>query len=447
MTEETTKSEQKFSLEKITNDLLRPLTHHKLFGQWMGVLIVFLAIAGWGYYLQLSRGLSVTGMGDYVSWGMYIANFVFFVAVSLVGMLISAVLGLLKIKWITPITRIAEIIALGFVMVAGLVIVVDMGRPDRLLNVFIHGRFQSPILWDITVITTYITISALLLFLPLLPDLGIMKKHLKGNIPSWQWNIYNILSLGWIGTPEQYKVLHRAIRVLLILIIPVALGIHTVTSWLFASTLRPGWDTTIFGPYFVSGAFVAGAAAVIIAMYFYRINYKLHDYLTDKHFDNMGKLLVLVSLVYAYFNLNEFLVPGYKMKLADAEHLHTLFTGHYAWMFWLTQILGLVVPIILVLFKKARRPRNLMLISIMVILGAWFKRYLIVIPTLLHPHLPIQNVPQSFHEYSPTGIEITLTLGTIALSLLIITVLSKLIPVISIWETAEDNGIHIKEEK
>lgn len=446
MTEINTQIDSKVTMTKIKNDLLRPITHHKNFGLWIGALIVFLGLFAWGYTLQLMKGLSVTGMRDYVSWGMYIANFVFFVATSLVGMLISAVLGLLNIKWITPITRIAEIIALGFVMIAGLVIVVDMGRPDRLLNVFIHGRFQSPILWDITVITTYVTISALLFLLPLLPDLGFMKKHMKNDVPNWQWKLYNILSLGWAGTPQQYKILHRAIRVLLVLIIPVALAIHTVTSWLFASTLRPGWDSTVFGPYFVSGAFVAGSAAVIIAMYFYRKNFKLQDYLTDDHFDKMGKLLVLVSLVYAYFNLNEFLVPAYKMKAHDDVHLETLFSGHYSLMFWMTQIIGLVVPIILLLWKKARSPKPLMIISIFVILGAWFKRYLIVIPTMLHPHLPMQNVPEEFHHYSPTGIEIVLTIGTIVLALFIITILSKLFPVISLWETAHDKGVDIEKD-
>lgn len=438
--------DSKATMAKIKRDLLRPITHHKNLQLWGLFLFIILGAFAWGYVIQLMNGLSETGMRDYVSWGMYIANFVFFVATSLVGMLISAVLGLLRIKWITPITRIAEIIALGFVMVAGLVIVVDMGRPDRLLNVFIYGRFQSPILWDITVITTYVTISTLLYLLPLLPDLGFMKKHMKNDVPKWQWMIYNILSLGWAGTPQQYKILHRAIRVLLVLIIPVALAIHTVTSWLFAATLRPGWDTTIFGPYFVSGAFVAGTAAVILAMYFYRKNFQLQDYLTNDVFDKMGKLLVLVSLIYAYFNLNEFLVPGYKMKAHDAEHLETLFSGHYAGLFWFTQIVGLIVPILLGLWKKARKPGPLTIIAGFVILGAWLKRYLIVIPTMLHPHLPLQNVPDEFKHYSPTGLEMVLTIGTIGLALLIITLLSKLFPVISIWETAHEKGVDLDKD-
>jgi molybdopterin-containing oxidoreductase family membrane subunit len=437
--------ETALSFEKIKKDILRPMQNHKGLELWIAFLLTVISVCGWAYYVQLRDGLGVTGMRDYVSWGLYLANFVFFVAVSLVGMLISSILGLLKIQWITPISRIAEIVAVAFVAVAGLVIVMDMGRPDRLINVFIHGRFQSPILWDVTVITTYLTISVLLLILPMIPDLAICKNELKKSPPILK-KVYNILSFGYINTPSQHKHLHKMIRTLMVLIVPVGLAIHTVTSWLFAATLRNGWDTTIFGPYFVAGAFVAGSAALIIAMYFFRVNYKLKDYITDVQFDYMGKLMVVVCLVYLYFNLNEFLVPGYKMKTGDDIHLKELFTGHWAMMFWATQILGNIIPVILLLAKKFRRPLPIMIISIFVLVAAWFKRYLIVIPTLLHPHLPIQNVPDNFINYYPSAIEISVTVFSFALALLIITVLAKIFPVVPICETADNKGIKYKIE-
>jgi len=435
-------------MARLRKDLLHPLTTRPLsFKLWIGALLTFIAVAVWAYYYQFENGLGVTGMRDYVSWGLYIASFVFFVATALVGMLISAVVGLMGQKWIIPISRIAEMIALAFVMMAGIVIVVDMGRPDRLLNVFIYGRFQSPIFWDITVVNVYLVISLLLLFLPLLPDLGIIRNHMKGDIPKWQWRMYNILSLGWVGTPGQYKILHRTIRVLLILIVPVALALHTVTSWLSALTLRAGWDSTVFGPYYVSGAFVAGAGAVLVAMYFLRKIYHLENYITDFHFDKMGKLMVLVSLLYLYFNINEFLVPAFKMKAADAHHIYTLFSmhGEYGLMFWLTQIFGLILPIFLGLFKRFRKPFPMMLIGLAIVVGAWFKRVIIIIPTLIHAFLPIQNVPESFHEYDPTGIEITITLGTIAMAILIFSILAKFFPVIAIWELAEEEGVDVEK--
>lgn len=428
----------KESFDKMTTDVLRSVRLTNLsFKIWMGFITVSFLVCMYAYTIQLREGLGVAGIRDYVSWGMYISNFVFFVATSLIGMLISAVLGLSGIKWAAPLARIAEIIALAFAMVAGLVIVSDMGRPERLLNVFIHGRLQSPILWDVTVVTTYVAISALLLYLPLIPDIKICYDRLL-NVPKFQRTIYKWLSLDWTGSPEQVKIVRRAVRILLILIIPVAMAIHTVTSWLFAATTRTGWDSTIFGPYFVSGAFVSGCAAVIIAMFVYRKTYHLEKYITEFHFDKMGRLLVLVALVYLYFNINEYLVPGYKMKKFDHHHLMELFAGRFALLFWGAQLLGLVIPLVLLLFKKVRRPLPMLVIALFVLAGAWVKRLLIVVPTMESPYLPIQNVPLNFKLYSPTLIETAITLASIFLVLIIITVLSKLFPIIPMSEVELD---------
>ena len=288
MKDNITVEEQKRSLNKIISDIVKPIGIDRKFHTWMAFLTMLLIVSLYAYYYQLRDGLGVTGMRDYVSWGLYISNFVFFVAASLIGMLITAVLGLTGIKWITPIARIAEIIAIGFAAVAGLVIVSDMGRPERLLNVFIHGRIQSPIVWDVTVVTFYVLISLILLYLPLIPDLKILSRNPA--LPKWLQKTYEILSINWKGNSKQYELLHKAIKTMSILIVPVALSIHTVTSWLFASTYREGWNSTIFGPYFVTGAFVAGVGALAIAMYFFRDNYKLHDYITTEHFDKVGKL-------------------------------------------------------------------------------------------------------------------------------------------------------------
>lgn len=429
-------------LDKITADLSRSITHSdELTRFWFFILIMFIGVGLWGWIIQINEGLGVTGMRDYVSWGMYIANFVFFVAISLIGFLISSALHLLKIDWAKPISRVAEQVAIAGVALAGIIIINDMGRPDRFLNIFLHGRFASPIIWDVTVVTTYLTISVLLFYLPLIPDLAILRDRLKGKVPNWKIKVYKILSLGWKGNAAQYKTVYHAMRILMLLIIPVGLSIHTVTSWLFAATLRSGWDSTILGPYFVAGAFVAGAAAVIMLMYVYRLRYGLKDYFEDYHFDMMGKLLVFVCLVYLYFNINEFLVPGYKMKSAEGIHLKNLFVGSFASMFWMVQVFGLIIPVLLMLIKFFRKPLPLSIISVFVLISSWFKRYLIVIPTMEHPFLPVQNVPENFHSYSPTSIEIMITLFSFFAALLIISVLAKMFPVITIWEYAEEKGI------
>jgi Ni/Fe-hydrogenase subunit HybB-like protein len=424
-------------LDKITDDILKPIRFNLSFKIWMGFLTISLLICLYAYSLQLRTGLGVAGIRDYASWGMYIANFVFFVAASLIGMLISSVLGLLGIKWAAPIGRISEIIALAFASVSGIVIVMDMGRPERLLYVFTYARIQSPILWDVTVVVTYMVISALLLYLPLIPDIRICHDKLD-KAPKFLRKIYKILSLGWTGTAEQVRLVRKSIWILMILIIPVALGIHTVTSWLFASTSRTGWDSTIFGPYFVTGAFVSGCSAVIIAMYFFMKSYKLEKFINENLFDKMGKLLVLVSLVYLYFNINEFLVPAYKMRKFDAVHLREIFTGSYALLFWSVQLLGLVLPIIILIFKKARKPLPMLIIALFVFFGSWLKRLIIVVPTQLHPNLPIQNVPEYFKFYTPTVVETAITLSSFILVLMIVTILSKIFPVIPIHDPLEE---------
>lgn len=423
------------------NDDLLPQKFGKAGKAWVIFLLLVIAFGLYNYVIQLKKGLSITGLSDTVSWGIYISNFVFFVAVSLVGSLITAVLNLLNVSWRAPITRMAEIIAVAGIIFAGLIIIVDMGRPDRILNMFIHGRIQSPIMWDVIVVTTYMTISLLFLYFPLLPGISFCRDRMT-NIPKWQQKMYKILALGWNNKPAQYKLVKKAITILSVLIIPVALSIHTVTSWLFATTYRPGWDSTNFGAYFVAGAFMVGAAAVIAGMYVIRHFYRKYDELiTDKHFDRMGRLLVLLSFIYLYFTINEYFIPGYKMKGEEAAHLKELFIGHYAPMFWLTQIFGMFIPIIVLLFPQGRKPRPIFLMAVFVIVGAWFKRYLIVIPTMLHPFLPLQQVPEAAKHYTATMAEWSITGASLAGALLVITLFIRYFPIISIWEVAEERGV------
>ncbi len=414
---------------------------------WVAALLLIFFAGLYNYiFLQLREGLIVTAMRDYVSWGIYISNFVFFVAISLVGSLISAILKLTDVHWQTPLTRIAEVIAVAGIIFAGIIIIVDMGRPERFWHLFVYGRIQSPIIWDVIVISTYLVVSMLLLYIPLIPDIAICRDSTPEE-NKWLKKFYTFLAIGWQGTKEQYSIIEKSVKTLAILVIPLAFSIHTVTSWLFATTARPGWDSTNFGAYFVSGAFVVGAASVICAMYILRKHYKLEQYITLKHFDYMGKLLVLLLLLYLYFNINEYFVPGYKMKKADAEHLHSLLTGGYAPLFWSVQILGMIIPAMVMLFKRGRQPFVMFILAVMVVVGAWFKRFLIVIPTMMHPYLPIQDVPEEYMHYFPTWPEWSITAASLAGVLLIITFFIRYFPIIPIWETAEENAVQHQEIK
>ena len=428
--------------KKITEDLL-PQKFGKKGMIWTTILIVLCLVGAFAYYRQLKYGLVVTGLRDYVSWGIYISNFVFFVAISLVGSLITAIFRLTNVKWSTPLTRIAEIIAVSAIVFASIIIIVDMGRPERFMNLLIYGRLQSPIMWDVIVIGTYLLISLLLLYIPLLPDLKILAKY-KSSTGKALSKFYHFIGSFWKGTKEQFKLGNKAIYILCVIIIPVAFCIHTVTSWLFATTYRPGWDSTNFGAYFVSGAFLVGAGGVVVAMYVFRKAYHLEKYLNENHFDKMGRIVVMLALLYLYFNVNEYLVPAFKMKKPEEAHLTELFSGEYALLFWFAITVGMVLPIFILLFKKGRKPLPVFIAGMMVVVGAWFKRYLIVTPTLLHPFLPMSDVPESYRHYFPSWEEWAIAIGSLAGALLVITFLARIFPIIPIHETITES--HETEE-
>lgn len=437
------KKSPSLSNEQIIQDLL-PQEFGKRGMIWTFSLIFICLIGAFAYYLQLKNGLVVTSMGDYVSWGIYISNFVFFVAISLVGSLITAIFRLANVKWATPLTRIAEIIAVSAIVFAALIIIVDMGRPDRMLNLFLYGRMQSPIVWDVIVISTYFVISLLLLYFPLLPDLKILIKHKE--ISGKNLNkLYMFQGSFWKGTAQQIKISDRAITILCIAIIPVAFSIHTVTSWLFATTYRAGWDSTNFGAYFISGAFLVGAGGVVVAMYVFRKFYHLEKYITEMHFEKMGRIVVMLCLLYLYFNINEYMIPAFKMKKLEEAHLESLLTGQFSIMFWFAVMVGMIIPIIMLLFTKGRKPLPMFIAGIMIVVGAWFKRYLIVTPTLLHPFLPMHDVPAGYLHYIPSWEEWAITLGSLAGALLIVTFFARIYPIIPIQEIITEQ--HEKAEE
>ena len=423
--------------KKITEDLL-PQKFGKKGKIWTAILILFCLIGAFAYYRQLKYGLVVTGLRDYVSWGIYISNFVFFVAISLVGSLITAIFRLTNVKWSTPLTRIAEIIAVSAIVFASIIIIVDMGRPERFMNLLIYGRLQSPIMWDVIVIGTYLLISLLLLYIPLLPDLQLLARY-KSTTGKALNKFYHFIGSYWKGTKEQFRIGNKAIYILCVVIIPVAFCIHTVTSWLFATTYRPGWDSTNFGAYFVSGAFLVGAGGVVVAMYVFRKAYHLEKYLHEEHFDKMGRIVVMLALLYLYFNVNEYLVPAFKMKKPEEAHLTELFAGEYALLFWFAITVGMVLPIFILLFKKGRKPLPVFIAGMMVVVGAWFKRYLIVTPTLLHPFLPMSDVPENYKHYFPSWEEWAIAIGSLAGALLVITFFARIFPIIPIHETITES--------
>ncbi|MFH4963439.1 NrfD/PsrC family molybdoenzyme membrane anchor subunit [Gaetbulibacter sp. M235] len=404
---------------------------------WTTALIVVIIAGIIAYIDQVIKGQVVTNMSDYALWGVYISNFVFFVATSFVSTITVAVLRLTNNAWRTPIVRIAEIISVAAIIMAGLTIMIDMGRPDRLMNLFIYGRMQSPIIWDVIIIPTFMAIALLLLFYPLIPDFALLKEYFKDKQPKLsKW--YGNLSLNWTGSEKQKSIHIKAIHLISILIIPAGFMLQTVDAWLFSTLFRVGWDSTNMGAYFISGAAVAGIGALVAVVYIIRRAYHLENYITEFHFDKLGKFLALACLLYLYFNINEYLIPEFTSKKEEITHLNVLVTGEYAPLFWFVIVGGLIIPIIVLFFKKGRKPLSMFLIGLLVVLGSWWKRYLIVTPTLLHPFLPIQGVPEAWHHYFPSVHEWLITFATLAMCLLIITILVRYLPVIPIQRTFDE---------
>ncbi len=406
------------------------------------------AVLLWGlvaYILQLRHGLIVTGMRDQISWGLYITNFVFFIGISHAGTLISAILRVTDTGWRRPITRMAEAITVFALCIGAPMVIIDMGRPDRMLNLFRYGRIQSPIVWDVLGVSTYLAGCLLYFYLPLIPDLGLLAG--RPEVAPWRRRLYRVLSLRWQGTPEQKQLLEKAISVMAVFIIPLAISVHTVVSWIFAMTLRPGWDSSIFGPYFVVGAIYSGAAGVIVSMYILRRVFHLEDYVEPLHFRNLGLLLLSFCLLYLYFNINEYLTTGYKLEGGERVLLDRLFTGDYAVVFWTAQSLCVFIPLLLMVavlgiprFREFTIP-GVVLASLLVVIGAWVKRYIIVVPTLGSPYLPSgQHLPWEWTHYHPTWVEWSITAAALAGFLMIYTLLAKLFPIVSFWETREDDA-------
>jgi Ni/Fe-hydrogenase subunit HybB-like protein len=409
------------------------------FHAWVMLLA---AIVLWGlfaYVRQLRYGLAETGMRDQISWGLYISNFVFFIGISHAGTLISAILRVTDTDWRRPITRMAEGITVVALCIGGTMVLVDLGRPERALNLLWHPRIQSPIVWDVLSVSTYLAGCLVYFYLPLMPDLGILASH--PGIGPVRRRLYRLLSLGWTGSRSDWHWLEKAISVMAVAIIPLAISVHTVVSWIFAMTLRPGWDSSIFGPYFVVGAIYSGAAAVVLAMCILRRVLRLEAYLLPVHFRNLGLLLLSFSLLYLYFNINEYLTVGYKFQSAEKLLLDRLLYGDYAPYFWTVQVVGVALPMLLMMavlgpkrYRQFTVP-GLGLASFLAIVGAWAKRYLIVVPTLSSPFLPIQGVPEKWAHYSPSWVEWSITAAAFAAFLLLYTLLTRVFPVISIWET------------
>jgi Fe-S-cluster-containing dehydrogenase component/Ni/Fe-hydrogenase subunit HybB-like protein len=406
----------------------------KRYFAWLALLLVVIAWAVYAYIQQAQHGLIVTGMRDRISWGLYIANFVFFIGISHVGMLLSAILRVTRARWQMSITRMAELITIAALFVAALFPFIDLGRPDRIFNLAFFGRWQSPLLWDIFAITTYLTGSMIYLYLLLIPDFALCRDRLGPSASAWKRQFYTLTALGWHGSAQQHQALKGAVTIMMIVIIPVAISVHTVVSWIFAMTLRSPFNSTVFGVFFVAGAIYSGIAAVILLMAVLRWLLHLEEYITEKQFVYLGYLLATLALIMGYLNLTEYISTGYKMEEGIWFYIQQLTVGPFAVPFWFNIFGGIFIPGLLILFPRTRNIRGIISASVLVLIGMWIERYLIVVTGF---RVPLMSYAPA--DYSPTWVEWSILAGAFALFALLISVFVKLIPVISVWEVVEQH--------
>jgi molybdopterin-containing oxidoreductase family membrane subunit len=411
--------------------LIAPMEHT---GREFRVAVaLLLAVIGWAAFTwvwQVSHGLGVTGMNRSVFWGVYITNFVFFIGVSHAGTLISAILRLTKAEWRRPITRMAEVITVAVLFFGVANVFFDLGRPDRALNVILHPHFTSPLIWDISCVSLYLTGSIIYLFLPLIPDIALLKDRVGG----WRGTMYRGLTrlLGWTGSERQMQMLERIISIAAVIILPIAISVHTVVSWVFAMTVQPMWHSSIFGPYFVVGAIFSGIGALLTAMVLFRKFLRLEKYLLPIHFNYLGTLLIVMSVLWLYFTLNENLTTFYGNEPREMAVFVSKFSGPYAPHFWTMILTCFVIPFTLLFRRRSRTIPRVFIASISVNIGMWLERYTIVVPSLSHPRL---SYPIGI--YSPTWVELSLMAGCFAAFALVYMLFARVFPIVSIWEMNE----------
>jgi len=401
---------------------------------WIAVLVLSALVAAglYAWIYQIQRGLWVTGLNQKVSWGFYIINCVFFIGMSYGGAMTSAILRLTNAKWRAPLTRLAEATAVAALLVGAIYPIIDMGRPDRFLNILLFAQVGSPVVWDVIAISTYMVASLVFLYLPLIPDLATTRDSLR---MSGLRRVYRILALGWKGTPRQERSLARGIGIMAVLIIPLAVSVHSVLAWLFAVTARGEWHSTIFAPLFVLAAMLSGVAAVILVVAAFRKVYGLQEFITAKHFRYLSYLLIALDLGYLYFMVSEYLTEGYLLDEATAPVLEAIFIGTYAPAFWAFTIAGLLFPLVLAALPGRHMIARSCIASLLVVAGMWLKRFLIVVPGMAEPIMP-----WDWGRYAPSWVEVTITIGSAAAIPLILIVFFRFFPVMSVHEMEEVEG-------
>ena len=421
--------------DKISSIVLtRPVGYGWLFGFFVSFLIVQVLLYAVGYLFI--KGIGIWGVNIPIGWGFAIVNFVWWIGIGHAGTLISAILFLLNQKWRTSINRFAEAMTLFAVACAGLFPLIHTGRPWMAYYMFpypstmgIWPQFRSPLIWDVFAVSTYGTVSLMFWFVGLLPDLATLRDRAKQR---WQQVIFGMLSMGWRGSARHWHRYQSAYLLLAGLATPLVLSVHTVVSFDFATGIVPGWHTTIFPPYFVAGAIYSGFAMVLTLAIPMRKAYGMEGFITLRHLEQMAKVMLATGLIVAYGYFIEFFMAFYSGNKFDVFLAKQRLHGPYAPFYYALILCNILTPQLL-WFKKVRRNiPALFVMSLIINIGMWLERFVIVVISLTRDFMP-----SAWGRYSATVWDYATFVGTLGLFTMLIFLFVRALPAIAISEMRE----------
>jgi Ni/Fe-hydrogenase subunit HybB-like protein len=432
---------------EITRDISRPMEARPGRGWWICFAIALAALAnlgaavGWLFY----RGIGVWGLNNSVGWAFDITNFVFWIGIGHAGTLISAILLLFRQQWRTSINRSAEAMTIFAVMCAAMFPLIHMGRPWDAFFIFpyfpnqrgpLWVNFRSPLVWDVFAINTYLTISLVFWFLGMIPDLATLRDRATGV----RQRIFRALSFGWNGSHRTWARYEMVSLVLAGLATPLVLSVHSIVSMDFATSLVPGWHTTIFPPYFVAGAIYSGFGMVLTLLIITRQTMHLERYITLRHLDMMAKVTLLTGSIVGYAYATELFAAWYGGNLYERYHFLNRATGPYAWCFGLMVLCNVLTPQLLWFTRIRRSVGWLFVISVLVNVGMWFERFVIIVVSLHRAFLP-----SGWGMFYPTKIDIAVLVGSFGLFFTCFLLFIRFLPMIAMWEikAVAQEGPHV----
>ena len=433
---ETKDINEQIKWAKINKDVLRSLENPRM-AYWVaiGVCLAMLACAVVAEIYQYQTGIGTADLDWPQMWGLYIGSFIFWIGMSHSGTLLSAILHIVHADWRKPIYRFAEAMTTFSLMTAGLFPVIHLGRVWNMYWVLPYAsdrgawpNFRSPLVWDAFAIFTYLTSSALFLFIGMIPDLAICRDNARG----WRKKLYTVLSLGWAGTDRQWRNFRKTYLLMACFLIPLAVSVHSIVSADFAMSIMPGWHETQFPPYFVAGALYSGCAAIITLFIILRYFFRFEDYMTIPILEKTCKLTFVIAMAWTYLNLIEFATIWYGNVPADKEVLIDKFTGAYSPYFWAMMFFGSVLPFTLAFEKLRRHLPTMFVVSLLLNVGMWLERWMIVSPTLSLSYQPV-----AWSVLWPSIVQWAIVFGSFGWFGLLFLVFVKVFPSVSMYEVKE----------